>query len=484
PARLLAALLAGGALAACGGSETTVGLGGTTDFTVASCALGCNQPGPTGKLKCEAAQIKVNQEIWAEFTQAVDPGSVSKTTFKVTNTLTGKTPTGTYVVDPNNPRRVIFKPSLSFDSNGNPKFGLDEGGNYEIDIPGSETGAGPYIRSTTGEPNGTGVQCFVIATGKSDAVPGPPNVRVFVDPLGVEIENLTDPVELDSSFRFEFDDLMNAATLVNPSTGKSGTLQVALDLDGNTQDPSDQLEIPGSFTITFNETVKTTTVVFTPVAGFPSSGSLGERRVVVTLPPTITDVADNPLDNAGTFVVTTESVAQVVGSLEEDFVTDDLIDDSRTGTNLTVVGNIGLVSASNGGGSGRLGDLLVSSGQTVTLVTDGTTIGDLDAPKFGPPQPVPPELIDPEEPDEFLAFLIDNYDPDVDTPGSQVIVVTDGVFEFANVIVRGTLRFVGANPPRLFARGTFEIDGAIDVAGVAAAGHSSEKPLGSAGGAG
>ena len=242
-------------------------------------------------MSCGTLNIFVNQEISVLFSQAVDLSTVTKSTFQLTEVSTGKAPTGSFSLDPKTPARVIFRPLLTFDSAGSPVFGLEANESYTLRIPGALQDPPPYIESTTGQRNRTRVLCTVAATGGGggggggvdDLVPGAPTSQVLVDvvtatdasgsptefALGVPAQGAVD-VWRDSKITFVFDDLMNPATLVNPVTGESDFLRVAVDPDGNVADDSDQVELAGSYTIDLDQTALTTVVTFTsPRPGCP-----------------------------------------------------------------------------------------------------------------------------------------------------------------------------------------------------------------------
>ncbi|MDP6519604.1 MAG: hypothetical protein QF411_06870, partial [Planctomycetota bacterium] len=104
-----------------------------------------------------------------------------------------------------------------------------------------------------------------------------------------------------------------------------------------------------------------------------------------------------------------------------------------------------------GGGSGRLGELILSPNETVVLVTDNSSGAG-------------------------ATFPLTNHPADIlGNNNETVIEVTDGVFEFASVYVPNgaSITFQGENPARLFSRGpiTVEEGGVIDVSGGAAPNH-------------
>lgn len=463
-------------LAACGGSSSG-DFGGP--MVAISCSLGCSSTG--AQIKCGTTQVFVNQDLWFEFSQPVDLSTVTKNTLQVTNTSTGQTPAGTYIQDPTNPRRIAFRPLLSFDSLGNPIFGFQPNSVFRVTVPGQASGDnGPFLRSQAGEANQQRIDCFVSASlGINDLVPGPPTVVVTLEDLAgaqppVEAQGAED-VPRQSRVRLVFDDIMNPSTLVNPATGLSPLITVALDLDGDLATTDDQLLLQGAFQISFDFLANTTTVLFTPTGGFPSSGSDPDspRRIVMNLPVSISDLGGNGLVNAGPVAFTTVGSPLVVGTLPvaggEQFTSTQFVDTNRTG--MFVVTDPGRLVPGLGGGSGKLGDLVVSVGQTVVLST--AAIGN----SFGPGA-------DPENPPDFSSVVLDNYDPENDLPGTVDLVAVDGVYEFSSLRVDsgGVLRFSGDDPPRIFVRGAATVQGLIEVPGLDGPVHAGRQGFGGQGG--
>ncbi len=518
------------------------GTGGTME--IVSCSLGCNTF-QTTQINCNVNLVAVNEEIRIEFSQPVDKASFNASTFRVKQTLNGSVPSAKFLIDPSNPNRVIYQPALTFNSSGTPIFGLEQGKSYEIFVPGvSGGGTDPVIKSQSQRPLGVPLRCIVTAgSGVNDPVPGPPTVQVrvniiqkdalgnpVIDPatgipfLGASVQagNATD-VHRRSNIQFTFNDIMNPATLVNPVTMESPSIRVFVDPDGNVADSTDQVELFGSFQLSFPTNQLTTLVTFDPATDFPSAGppsQISPRRVVVVLPNTIVDLGGNGLANAGTtsfvperLVFPKASIPQVGG---EAFSATTRRDADRTGAGwgpplsnqflaLPASPQIQELVPGFGGGSGRLGDLRVAPGQVLTLYTDGQrpavqvtagicigqAVNGMGTPLFVDQKFGPAALVhDPLEPESSFACpgntaampaipalandsrnvettLIDNYAPATDLPGDQVFVVRDGLFEFATVTIESgaVLRFVGPIAPRLFVRGGFVHRGRIEING-------------------
>jgi hypothetical protein len=512
-----AALTASLTLGSCGGSDDG-GFSGPLSLT--SCSLGCAFS-TSGPGTCTISDVFVNQVIWVEFSQPVDISSVNGSTFQVFNSISGQTPPGLYSLDPNNPRRVFFQPTLTFDSSGSPSFGFELGESYEVRIPGRNTSSsGPVIKSQGGSENLTELDCFVIADeGVADIVPGPPEVQVFIQEITGDCANpdtvneypaegATD-VALNSRLRLVFNDIMNPSSLVNQALQTSDTISIAIDPDGDIANPEDQLELAGSFLFSFDPITQTSEVTFCPDGGFPSAGGdlANPRKIVVNLPAAIVDLGGNSLANTGERVFETIAVAFPQTTISEDFTSTALIDSSRTGmlveplaeTVQTLDGGstlnlTGRAIPGLGGGSGVLGDLRLGNGEIVVLSTDGdipTVFGpDLVT---GPKDALGESLVGNPAFDEVAFFsdpiswvhenpgvvgelhvqtqLIDNYFITGDEPGEATLEVIDGTFPFASIrlLPSSQLKFVGTEPARLFARGDMVIQGLIDVAGRAPA---------------
>ena len=321
PALGATALLIGG----CSKSESSSGNqagGAGASLEIVSCSLGCV---PTGSvLNCGPLNIFVNQEISVEFSDEIDIESVTKNSFRMVEAGTGAVPAATFQIDPNNPRRLVYRPSVTFDSQGNPIFGLNEGALYQLTIPSQDTAGDEqdFIRSVSGRANATNLNCNLSATeGVRDLAAGAPSVEVFLDVVedtgavdnnvlaNATPESRLEDVFRETDIRMVFDDIMNPATVVNPVSGLSSLIEVAIDQDGDASDPSDQVELPGTFSISLDQDELRTIVTFVPTAGLPSGVSnTGERLLVVKLPPGVVDLGGNQLTNGGEVVAVPEEI--------------------------------------------------------------------------------------------------------------------------------------------------------------------------------
>ena len=422
---------------------------------IISCSLGCSASTTTGdQISCGITDVFVNQEIRITFTQPLDIDSVSNNSFQMVELGAGRTPPGAFGVDPVDARVLVYRPQLTFDSTGNPIFGLSAGESYELRIPGTALDSlGPFIRSTAGSLNTTRLLCTLKASrGVFDPTPGNPRHTMTV----TVVDNVPVPrtfsevdargavsVYRDSAIQIEFDDVMNPATLVNPVTRRSTTISISVDPDGNTADASDQVPVGGEFSITLDQNALLTTVRFVPSDGFPSSGavSMTRRKIVVNLSSNIVDLGGNRLVQPGNTVFEIESIPFQNVDVVESFDTNALQDSIRSGS---AWGN-GSLFKGPGGGSGRLGDFVVPAGAIIVLNTDSE---DFSASVF----------------DDAAVFNKQNV---LDLGDPMTFSVDGGVFDFARVLVASgsVLRFEGSNPVRLLARGECVIQGEIDVKG-------------------
>jgi len=454
-------------------------------MAILSCSLGCGSGILGSPVSCGVGTIKANEELAIEFTQPVDLATVGKATFRITNALTGLAPPGVYIIDPANPRRVIFRPQISFDANGTPEFGFEVGSSYTIRVNGTLHNQGPYLAGIGGDKNVAGLLCNVaVGPGLVDNSPGPSTLTIFADqvvsygPGGEVLETaqgeVTGPAELTdvwalSSVRLHFDDIISPVTVLSPGASSSPTVRFFIDPDGITGNSADWIALTGDLELELNEANLTSTLTFTPGAGFPSAGQGAEpRRVVVEVGTGIQDLAGSPLGNPGvfTFVPEANSFGDVLlPSGGEDFTTVGNMDAERTGA----LWGSGQLVAGLGGGAGVHGELRVTtSNSPFILDTDSMDFQNfnvlLEGPASFPPSDQPP-----------------------------VGTATGGVFEFSSLTVESgaELRLQGSNPAQIFVRGRAFVAGLIAGNGhqpddnlATSAGHTSNSLSGGIGGAG
>ncbi|NOT29357.1 MAG: hypothetical protein HOP15_02780, partial [Planctomycetes bacterium] len=448
----------------------SAGGGGGSGMTIQTCSLACSDTaGSDTQVRCGVTNVTMNQEIRVTFSSEVDEISVTHNSFQLTE-IGGRTPAGTFSLDPNDARTVVYRPQVTFDSSGNPSFGLTEGKSYALVLPahgGSDLG--PFIRNRVGTPNTTRLNCTLVAGGLSDPKPGRPRVFVTIDQVAgydangepnafvfnVPAQGATN-VFRGTSLRMAFDDVMNPGTLANPVTNTSSFIRVFVDANGDLSDTGDRVQITGTFEVTIDQANLQSSVIFTPSRSLPSAGAgpIDLRKIVLDLSPQIADIGGLPLINAGVVAFTPEQIALDPLVFSEAFNGSAIEDVQRTGSPW---GN-GFAAPGIGGGSGRLGDLVVAPGTIVELNTDSEDFSALSSEVFNPTNII-------------------------DRPAS--LEITNGVFEFARLRVEsgGLLRFKGTNPARVFVRGEAAIQGLIDVSGTGGLLQDSSALAGGFGGA-
>jgi len=481
PVALSAAALFLG-VAGCSGGSSSVDSSTSGPMFVDTCSLGCSSGAGGNQVSCSTVATSVNNEISVYFSQPVAENSVSSSTFQLIDVNTGQVPVGQRLVDPFNPRRVIFRPSVTFDASGNPSFGFDEDTTYRITIKGQGQGDNPpYITSQGGKANRSRMVCDIqTSQGIIDIVAGPPTFQVFVD---LAIPGTPDPndrvplqpasgatnVWRSTKITLAFNDVMNPVTLINQATQQATFITIFIDPDGNLSTTNDQVPLLGTYALSPDPSNLRTLLIFTSPSGMPSGGAAQNRLVVVNVPTNVQDLAGNSVANAGSIAFTPETVAQGAVTLPdadgEDF--DDLSNNNISETSADWGG--GQLTRGTGGGSGRLGRLYVRSGTLVTIDTDSTVF-----PLAGTAR-------------DLLDNAVHGIDYDPLVPASwPTITITDGIFEFTSITVEsgGTLAFAGSRAARVLCRGPFEVAGTIDISGTTPVAFDSATALGQAGGAG
>ena len=444
---------------ALGSTQTQLDITVLAPFELVSCSLGCTAG------SCAVSDVAPNTAFEFTFAQPLDALSVSLQSVQVTNVSSGSPAPGQFLVEGDTLR---FEPQLTFDPTGQPVWGLAPGETYRIFLPGKDTSPGPYLQSEQGLENATSLDCVVQVTQPvEDVVVGAPSVAFFFEePSGAltPIPGSNPIVPLDAEFLFEFSEAMSPGSLVD-GLGGSPTLVVSADVDGSLLTTDDLLPVPGTFSYELSG-FEQARVRFSPAGGLPAAPVLGAIAVVLEVLPGNTDLVGNPLGAAGPVTVFPETAPQTpFASLPfgtgETFQSLDAIDTARSGAELDLVA--GVASFGRGGGSGALGDLVVAAGEVVALSTD----------------PSPGASFEP-------GSLIDDYVVAGVAAGTKQIVVTDGVFEFASLVVEpgGVLELTGEQAARLFVRGEARIEGTLRVDGEDAGLHVSSVGFGDVGGPG
>ena len=499
---LAVSLFFAGAIASCGGGGSSGGGGGGAMY-IDTCSLGCSNGASTSQVSCSIAQHSRNGDVTIFFSDPVLASSVSPSSFQLINLQTGASPIGTRFVDSTDPagKKLIFRPAIFFDGSGNTVFGFDVGQTYRVTIPGTLHGdLGPFVSSSTGDLNQSRMQCdFQTTSQVEDLVVGPPRVTVLVQPSesggaqGGDLEPVQPATILQNVWRnspivMRFNDVMNPATLLNPTSHQPTLITIQVDTDGNLGTVADRVTLFGQVELNIDLIALRSDLVFTPANGMPSGTALSgaARRVVVTIPNTVTDLVGNGVANSGVFIFQPEPVPEPATTLpDEDGENFTGTGNEDTNSSGAAWGN-GRLTRGFGGGSGRLGELRVPTLQTVTLDCDGTEFRNISMPDQTATHPI-----------VKTSGILDNAHPSSNPtapneyssspPSWPTVFVTDGVFEFSslNLDAGATLLIHGTtHPARLFSRGPVTILGTIDIRGETPAEHDSEEARGDVGGAG
>jgi len=455
---------------------------------IQSCSLGCGNAQGGSPVSCSLVNIAQNAEVAILFSQAVDLATVNSGSFRLVNLNDGTVPTGVFTRDAANPRRLIFRPSLTFVGAGTPEFGFAPNETYEIRILGEgQDAGGPYIRSVGGKNNQARMVCTVQTTQPLiDPVPGPPTFTGYVTdqltdgnvtfdpdtnlPVGAQLideSGVAGDLGTESRIVLIFDDVMNKATVANQLNGESNTILVQIDEDGDVNTDGDRSSQAGEWTVNvdFDDLLRTV-AIFEPSGGeFPTAGGdpMSPRRVVVTVTNQLLDIVGNVIDNPGQAAFST--ITQVY---DEQVLSVNFLDDSDEdrGASGGVWGG-GRLTYGPGGGSGRLGPLVLAQGQTLEL--------DTDSQEF-PLDGQIPSILSNLQPGEMPGDA-DYVAGDPDTWPTVTIDQIGQAFEFTRVDIAPGARVIltGTQAARIFARGELVVSGVLDLTGGTPAPHVSNS---------
>jgi hypothetical protein len=406
PAILVLSLGLGSCLGGSGGASTA---GGAFGLTV--CSLGC------GGTSFAVSTWQANKDIVFTFNQDVDPTSVNFSSISLTSTSDGSSPLGSFLV---NGTRVTFRPAL-LETSGGLTFGFTDGFTYRVEIPAD----GPnVVKSLNGRLNSNFISGTITIQGIADLVPGPPTILSY-DPSP---EN--PPTASIFPITIVFGDILRTSQLADPETGASALVTVAV-ADADTGSSS---QIPGLFSTSVDRNLLTTTLVFTPLVGYPS-GEGGRRQLQVNLSQQIVDLVGNPLSGAGILVIPLLEGSSTSGVITETFTDHAKEDPSGSVTGLWAAtagaldsGQDPVTGNHRGGSSGVLGTLSLED-MILRYDTEAETL--------------------------FSDFL------------GESVAITGGVFPFEEIHVDSdsVLSASGSLPLRLIARGDMVFEGVLDVSG-------------------
>ncbi|MBL8751279.1 MAG: hypothetical protein JNK78_19130 [Planctomycetes bacterium] len=433
-------------LAGCSGGSGEVGsstfrcVGGTANaICMQNCNLGCSDTG------CARTDIAQNEILIFQFSQDIDPASVSPSSIRL-RTVSGDQPVGEFLVNGN---QVEFVPTLQV-IGGQTFFGFTAGETYTMTIPGA--GSPSVVRSTSGKPFAKTLSCtFRSSQGIVDLNGVPPRATMIsptVSQLGGAPQDI--PIVL------EFNELIDAT----PFGGGNSPVTFQVRRTIETSDPNDgdavecdfasaPVALAGSTRLDFDAARLISVVTFTPTSPLPPNVCI---EVAVT-----TAVADLSGRSAQPqqFSFLTVRLPQVEVPVPEEFDTTQFFDDES--------------SAATWGG-----------GQAVFAKIGGDARHGTFSPSLGTAQ----GLINGKQ--TFLFNTDNTLIPATNTITGAPLTVSNGRYFFDKMVVPSDvrLRFVGSWPPVFTVAGRLDIQGEIDVAGQSVPVVASPGANGQAGGAG
>jgi hypothetical protein len=473
-----------GILPSCSKSGTANGVNG---MFVQTCSLGCASGDSGFQVSCAIVDTYVNKDVSIVFSQPINPATIDSGTFQIIDVNTGQVPIGTRFIDPTDPRKLVFRPAINVDLQGGVNFGFAPDTTYRIIVPGlGQNDPPPFIKSTSSEDNKTRMQCDIQTTlGVVDYVPGPPTVQILVDTIDPATQVITPNVDAHgatnvaqgSTIRFVFSDIMNPTTLADQVTHQPAYVSIQVDVDGDLATTQDQVNVFGDYTLSTDLSLLKTTMTFTAPGGLPSAGDPAihtmPRLLLISVPSNVTDLGGIALANPSTAICTPQTIVLLPTTLPdangENFENQLNLDSARSGADWGPPAAPLRLTRGFGGGSGRLGELVIQNQEIVTLNTDSTTfplasgvLGDVLTNK----KPIDPMT------------MVGDYPP-ADANQWPKVTVTDGIFEFSRLVVNpgGTLKITGLKPARVYSRGTMILDGIVDVSGATAPVHLSDQVL-------
>lgn len=423
-----ALLVALGGLAGCSGGSSVVGdttagcVSGARDvICLTNCNLGCSSTG------CARTDIAQNEVILLEFSDAVDPASVTPSSIRF-RTASGDQPVGEFFV---NGRIVEFKPTLLI-SGGTTYFGFAAGETYSMTIPGGKDQPA-VVRSTAGRPFEKTLSCTLQSTrGIVDINGAPPRVQRLVSPTTEQLG----AAPLDIDIVLEFNELIDATPFVS-GTQSPVTFSVRRTRDasggGKECNPfSDLLTLPGTQRLDYDAGRDVSVLTFKPSQPLPANVC-----IEINVTDQVSDLSGRSAQpQAFNFLTLQQATSEF--SITEPFDGPLYLDEDASSATWAN----GLATFSPIGGDGRHGAFNKAMAVSTTEVIDGRTVHTLNTDS---------------------TIIPGSY-----TSTGSAMAITDGKFYFASFVVPGDvhLRFLGTQPPIVTAVGRIDIQGVVEVNGV------------------
>ncbi len=401
-----------------GGSGPTSGSFGAAclgvgELCIVRCNLGCSTT--TG---CSVNEIAVNQPIRFEFSQPIDPKSVTTASFSLRSSR-GVEPRGDFVVQGS---MVLFTPSVET-RNGQNFFGFDRDEVYTLELQGGDQATSP-IRSVRGDILPNPLRCQLTANrGVVDLDGKIPSGKLVVPAASSGVAE-------DTLVVLEFSEVINTATFIGGGTGGGIFYKVALTDPVSGQCSRRVFPLPGVVSLNVDQVNNRTRVIFRPSLLLPS-----DACILVNITPQIVDLSGKAAKPV-TFEFRVRKRPVLDQFVEEKFVSSAKRDKALTGA----AWGRGKLVAGRLGGSGVLGDFAATAGMDINQKdAAGRDIYVWDTDK---------QLI-----------------PGTRTRSGKDITVTNGVFEFGRFVLgaKERMRIVGTQPMHIVVGGEARIDGVIEV---------------------
>jgi hypothetical protein len=425
------------AAVACSGGGTSARLeqpsclssNGTQGLCLVACNLGCSTAG------CGITDIAQNQPIVLTFNQAIDPASVSPSTFQM-RTASGQEPVGQYVTSGTT---VAFLPELRV-VGGASFFGFEANEVYTLTLPGGANQINA-LRSTDGETLRATLTCNLAVTrGVVDLDGEPPTARLLSPATTSDVDPATQVV-------LEFSEIIDATPFLTSTFGSEPVrvLVARAEAAGGSRrcNPTAKaVQVRGAWDVVNDPIRQVTTLMFRNQQPIPRGVC-----VVVDVSTATVDVSGRPSPGQRFEYVTIPGTTSAL-SIEERFADDLHFDADASGGSWVGGARPGLL-----GWDGLHGEFDPTVGKSVA---PGVYEWSTDAQRV----------------------------PGRRTLSGRDELVTDGVFRFSKFFLPGGLRvrFVGDHPARVYVSGVMEVDGEIDLSGSDPPVHDGNLPAGQPGG--
>jgi hypothetical protein len=426
--RGIALLLGLGALAGCSGGGGGVGsigfscsdVGELQVLCLSNCNLGCSSTG------CAQSNIAQNQTVIFQFSEAVDPGTVSPSSIRF-RTASGDQPVGEFFVNGN---QVEFVPTLAI-SGGQTFFGFAAGETYTLTIPGGEQAA--VLRGTSGKPFGRTLTCSLAATLGIVDVNGTAPRATMVVPTASQLTSAPRNTDIVLEFNEMIDATPFLAGAQSPVTFSVRRNRAAIGGGFECNPSSNAQPLGGAQSLSFDAGRGISILSFRPVQELQ-----GNVCIEVNITDQVADLSGRPAQPQ-TLTFLTEVVPLVEQRRTENFQGPTMLDAENSAASW----GGGTATFFPIGGDGSHGAFSLALAEDMQQTVDGKRLFTMDTDNTV----IPPS----------------------NTTTGAALAVTDGRYFFTSMVVPSDvrLRFVGSKPPQITVAGQIDVLGHIDVAGFA-----------------